>query len=95
MVLAAVRDQERHHELLFHQLRAMHDDDFWHWRLVLPKPRLQWGAQFGAGDPPPALLIRVAGTGRDRRLPRGSSPRDESRIGTNFARAYRFRAEIN
>jgi hypothetical protein len=46
--------------LLFHQLSAVHDDDFRHWRVLLPKPVLSRGAGVGAAAPLPALLIDAA-----------------------------------
>jgi hypothetical protein len=52
--------------VLFHELCAVHDDDFGHRRLVLPKPRLQWGLS-RVSAPPPALLIDGASAGH---LPR-------------------------
>jgi hypothetical protein len=59
VVLAADGGKGRHDDLLFHELRAVHDDDFGHRRLVLPEPILQWRAEFGACAPSPALLIYV------------------------------------
>ncbi len=49
--------KERHDDLLFHELRAVHDDDLGHRRLVLPEPLLQRRAEFGTDVPSPALLI--------------------------------------
>jgi hypothetical protein len=40
-------------------MRNADDDDLMHRRPVLPKPRLQRGAEFGAGAPPPALSMTL------------------------------------
>jgi hypothetical protein len=69
LVLTPDRGEERHDKLLFHQLCAMHDDDLRHRRLVLPKPRLQRGAQFGADAPPPPLSMTLqASAGAEKQV---------------------------
>ena len=60
VVLAADGWKERHDDLLFHELRAVHDDDFGHRGLVLPEPLLQRRAEFGTGVSSPAPLIYVS-----------------------------------
>src|SRR5712672_3169584 len=45
VVLKAGRKRFRHDIVLFHQLSAVHDDDFRHWRVVLSKPVLSCGVR--------------------------------------------------
>jgi hypothetical protein len=68
MVFEADREGRLYDVLLFHQLSAMHDDDIWHRRVVLPESILSRFANgvwpsCGEATPTPTPLIRGAAGG--------------------------------